>query len=201
MAFDIEWKNFYTKNDGNSYPDPAVVRFIARNFYDEQVRSNINIMEIGCGGGGTLWYLAREGFNVYGIDASSEAICKTEKKLNNEKLKANLTVGDFKKLPYEDNSFNAVLDVTSVQHNDNKSIEEILAEVYRALKPGGKYFGMMIESNKELSSKDFYTNYLTREEIEILFHKFSNLEVNTSQYTEEDGKKYIQFSIITANKE
>ena len=91
--------------------------------------------------------------------------------------------------------------MTSVQHNDNKSIEEILAEAYRVLKPGGKYFGMMIESDKELSSKDFYTNYLTREEIKILFHKFSNLEVNTSQYTEEDGKKYIQFSIITANKE
>ena len=89
--------------------------------------------------------------------------------------------------------------MTSVQHNDNKSIEEILAEAYRVLKPGGKYFGMMIKDDYKLSDKSFFTNYLTDTDIKKYFNIFRDIEINSTRYTEENGSKFIEFHIITGS--
>ena len=200
MVFDAEWEHFYSTNNGNLYPDPAVVRFIARNYYSVSKRKNIRILDIGCGGGGSLWYLAREGFSVYGIDGSELAINKSESILQKESLVAKLSIGDFSNLPYEDNYFDAVLDVASVQHNDDDAIKQIVSEVFRVLSPGGKYFSMTIKDDCELSSKDFYTNYLSEESIKSIFNCFNNIEINNTKYTEDNRSKYIQFNIITCDK-
>ena len=69
-----------------------------------------------------MWYLSREGFSAFGIDGSKTAIERTGEKLDRESLKANLLLGDFQNLPYDSDFFDAVLDITSIQHNDDASI-------------------------------------------------------------------------------
>ena len=61
-------------------------------------------MEIGCGAGNNLWFAAREGFNVSGIDISHSAIEYAKERLLNDELAADLQVGCFNKLPWEDSS-------------------------------------------------------------------------------------------------
>jgi ubiquinone/menaquinone biosynthesis C-methylase UbiE len=199
MVFDKELENFYCSNNGNLYPDPSLVRFIARNYYSAPKRKDIRIMEIGCGGGGNLWYLAREGFSVYGIDGSITAINKSKSVLSKEGLAANLRTGDFKNLPYDDNYFDAVIDITSVQHNDDNAIKKIVHEVHRVLVSGGRYFGIMIKDDCNLSDKRFFTNYLTDTDIKKYFNIFRDLEINSTRYTEENGSKFIEFHIITGS--
>jgi len=200
MSWDDTWEEFYKTSGGNGYPEAAVVRLIARNFYNTKKRFEKRILDLGCGSGANLWYLSREGFSAFGIDGSKTAIERTEKKLFKEGLNANLLTGDFKKLPYDTNFFDAVLDITSIQHNDYSTMKQIVNEVHRVMKTNGTYLGLMINSDKNLSANSFVTNYLDDNEVKKLFENFKNIEINESLYTEDHGRKYIKFLHINAIK-
>ena len=200
MNWDKHWNTFYDEGGGNHYPDPAIVRFVARNFYTKKPRNSVNILDLGCGAGANLWYLAREGFSAYGIDGSIASIKHIEEKLKQENLTANFEVGDFIKLPYEENSFDAVIDGASIQHNKLENIPKILGEVYRVLKKNGKYFGFLIESDVELSDKRFLTHYFNKQEVRSLFSAFNKISIDYIRYTEDNDEKMISFLIVEAVK-
>ena len=67
------WNKIFTQKEWGRYPSENLIKFIAKNFYHLK-RSEINILEIGCGPGANIWYLSREGFISHGIDISSVAI-------------------------------------------------------------------------------------------------------------------------------
>ncbi len=56
----------------------------AQNFYNASDRKAIKILEVGCGPGANLWFMAREGFSVYGIDGSEHAIELARRRLDSE---------------------------------------------------------------------------------------------------------------------
>ena len=62
------------------YPNEELSRFMGRNFFSlkHEERSSKKILETGCGSGGNIWMLAKEGFDTYGIDLSTEAISLAE---------------------------------------------------------------------------------------------------------------------------
>lgn len=204
MAWDKKWDEFYKSSSGDQYPDPFVIRFVARNFYHRRLKEEIKILDLGCGSGSNLWYLSREGFTSFGIDGSDRVIKKAKEKLDKEDLKADLRIGDFRNLPYQDNAFNAVIDGASIQHNDIPSIKKIISEVMRVLKTEGKFFGLMIlEDNsispdKNLSNKDFFTHFSTKEEVRDLFKNFKQVTIDTFKYSESNEERFISFLIIEA---
>ena len=51
------------------------------------------VLDLGCGTGRHVVYLAKNNFNVYGIDIAEEGIKMTKEWLKKEKLRANLKVG------------------------------------------------------------------------------------------------------------
>lgn len=56
------WDKICENQQWGKYPAESLIRFVARNYYQSKERSNVSILELGCGPGGNLWYLAREGF-------------------------------------------------------------------------------------------------------------------------------------------
>lgn len=58
-----------------SYPNEALIQFVASRFFclEHSERRAIRILEVGCGSGADLWMLAKEGFDVYGLDSSQVA--------------------------------------------------------------------------------------------------------------------------------
>jgi ubiquinone/menaquinone biosynthesis C-methylase UbiE len=135
--WDKGWDKLFSQVEWGRYPGEELIRFVARNFYSVPNRKDIHILEIGCGTGANLWFLAREGFTVYGVDGSNIALDHAAKYLKNENLAADLHQGDVMKLPYSDSTFHAVLDVECVYANTLSDAAAILDEVYRVLKPGG----------------------------------------------------------------
>lgn len=145
MSWDPTWEQVFRSRPWGRYPPEELVRFIAIEFPDDSVRSQLKILDLGCGTGASLWYLIREGFDTYGLDGSKTAVEIAKKRLSEEKLGASVNVGDLAALPYLKGTFDCAIDVVAIQHNTSESITRILREVRRVLKPHGKLFSMMIK--------------------------------------------------------
>jgi 2-polyprenyl-3-methyl-5-hydroxy-6-metoxy-1,4-benzoquinol methylase len=137
MTWDSTWEEVFQKREWGKYPDVSVVRFVARQFYRVANRSDVKLLEIGCGPGANVWFMAREGFDVTGIDGSETAIERAKSRMERESLKANLVLDDIMQLRIETGSIDAVLDVECLCCNRAKAATTILHEVARVLKPGG----------------------------------------------------------------
>ncbi|MBU4511816.1 class I SAM-dependent methyltransferase [Patescibacteria group bacterium] len=137
------WNTIY-KKEGDKYeyykifePHKDIGR-VVRIFKKHKIKK---ILDLGCGAGRHVWYLAKQGFDVYGIDIASDGIKKAKAMLKQKKLKANLKVGDiYTKLPYQDNFFDAIVNVQVIQHGKEKQIKYAIKEIERILKPGGLAF-------------------------------------------------------------
>lgn len=140
------WDALYAQNPRlNRYPPEELSGFIARTFPDALEQRNLRALEIGCGFGTNLWFLAREGFRIAGIDGSAVAISTARHRLSEEGIKdeADLQIGNFAVLPWPDASFDVVVDVQAICHNTTPVIGSVFAEIRRVLKPGGWFFGRM----------------------------------------------------------
>jgi SAM-dependent methyltransferase len=130
------------------YPSEELSGFIARRFPDREQRRTLRALDIGCGPGTDLWFLTREGFAIAGIDGAATAIELARERFRAEGLlqafaDADLRVGDFSTLPWDDASFDLVIDIQAISHNTLPKIRSTLAEVWRVLKPGGRFFARM----------------------------------------------------------
>ena len=111
---------------------------IAKLFRKKGVK---RVLDLGCGSGRHTVYLAKNGFEVYGIDVAPSGIKMTKEWLKKEKLKANLKVGNiYKKLPYRNNFFDAVVSTQTIHHERIEDIRKAIKEVERILKPRGLIF-------------------------------------------------------------
>jgi len=97
------------------------------------------ILDVGCGGGGTVHKLARlatEG-KVYGIDFSEESI-SVSRRTNRQLIemgRVDIRQGSVSSLPFPDQMFDLVTAVNT--HNYWPDLVADMQEVLRVLKPGG----------------------------------------------------------------
>ena len=138
--FNPVWEDIFSQRDPSFYPFDNVVTFLFRNYPKDKPRSEINILEVGCGGGNNLRFAAREGFNVFGIDGSKRALKIAEQRFANENLSGEFIHGDFSSLPYEDNFFDIVIDRCSIVCVSKIAAKTVFSEIFRVLKQGGKFF-------------------------------------------------------------
>ncbi len=75
---------------------------------------------------------------VVGLDLSAQMLAIGQEKINKKKLQnlITLTQGDSEKLPFKDNTFDAITVGFGVRNFEH--LEVGLKEIYRVLKPGGK---------------------------------------------------------------
>jgi len=99
-SWDPVWEQIFASQSWGKYPPEALIRFIARNYYKAPDRKRISILEVGCGPGACVWYMAREGFSVTGIDGSPSALRQANDLLKKDQLSAELLAGDVLHLPH-----------------------------------------------------------------------------------------------------
>ena len=138
--WDNGWDKLFEGHEWGRYPPLELVRVIARNFFSAENRATVEILEIGCGPGANLRFLADEGFSAHGIDGSQVAIEQAQQRLEGEGLKVELQKADAMALPYPDSRFDAVIDIECLYANTLADTRIILDEVHRVLKPGGLLF-------------------------------------------------------------
>lgn len=121
------------------------------------------ILDLGCGSGRHLVYLSKKAFTVYGIDIAKHGLEIARKWLKKEGLRANLKIGDvYKKLPYKDNFFDAIISVRVINHGTIKDIRNLITKIERILKPKGLIFITTIKSEKTKKGKWKYKQIAPR---------------------------------------
>ena len=143
--------NIYSKNKQiNKYPFDKIVSYIFQNYgqINYEKRSEIKILEIGCGTGPNIIFLSENGFDTYGIDISQTAIKIANSQLKQKNLKSNLEVGSFTNLPFPDNYFDLVIDSLSMTHCPHL-INDTLINVNRVMKNDGKFFSIMFNTEHD----------------------------------------------------
>jgi SAM-dependent methyltransferase len=221
MSWDPVWEQLFRERDWGRYPPEELIRFVARNFYGAAERSKVKILELGCGTGANIWYLAREGFDTYGVDGSATAIGRAESRMREEGLKAHLQVADAISLGqlFAPLHFDAVIDVTCLQHNAMDAVDRILSQVLAVLTPGGKLFSMMVASGsygdglgKEIAPGTYVditegplygrglSHFFTLEEVNRLSARFSDVKIEESDRSLNNRRQSYKHWVVEATK-
>lgn len=140
------------------------------------------VLDVGCGGGRHLLYLAKEGFEVYGTDRSETGLAITRERLEREGLRAVLRRCDMTEVPFPNEFFDALLSIQVLHHNTLENIEKAAAEIRRALTGGGLFFANLLGKgdHKEGKGKKIEPGtYVCDSGIEagMLHHFFTRQEV------------------------
>lgn len=141
-VFDEVWENRYREdpNYRNHYPWTEVVSFLLQSFPTLEARNKSRVLEIGCGNGSNLWFAAREGFNVVGLDASATAVNHARNWFKIEGLSGEFHTGSFTNLPLGSDEFDVVVDRGAVTVTNYQGMLAALDEAHRVLKAGGLMF-------------------------------------------------------------
>jgi len=140
-----KWNLVYSKRFGGTwYPDEGVVRFTARylqrrvgiDLYDTK-RKVRRILDAGCGNGRHVVFFAEQGFDVYGVDISEEAIGIANAWLAKKGLKAHLKVGDVEEVHFEDGYFDVIISYGVLDHIPFSKAIKAMQEIRRVLVNGG----------------------------------------------------------------
>jgi SAM-dependent methyltransferase len=116
--------------------------------FDQILRGNLasgmRVVDAGCGHGRNLVYLLREGYEVFGVDASAEAIASVRRMagvLAPGLPSANFQVGAVEAMPFAD-GFADVVVCNSVLHfaEDDAQFAAMVRELWRVLRVGGMLF-------------------------------------------------------------
>lgn len=95
--------------------------------------SNSSVLDVGCAKGFMLYDMQRliPGIQLAGVDVSEYAIQHAKKE-----VKDLVVVGDARKLPYEDNSFDVVISITTLHNLEVDELAVALQEVERVARKG-----------------------------------------------------------------
>lgn len=136
------------------YPNEALIGFLAGLYagLSSNERKQIRVLELGCGSGANLWYVAKEGFTAYGIDFAPSGVDLCLKVLNEWEVNASVQVADMTSLPFSDGSFDVIFDVVSMQHLTIEQHQQAFQEVRRCLKQDGWFFSYHLAYNNEIAA-------------------------------------------------
>lgn len=203
--FEDQWDEVYSKKDMAAYPDNALIRFVAQHYYKVKDRKEVKFLDIGCGVGSSTWYLVREGFSVAAMDRSLVAIERLRQRIEKEKLEALLICSDVTKLTFKPEYFDCIVDVSCLCYVQEEHIKQVMNNIYKVLKPGGRLFSICPTSfsakvpyNNTIEGVDLKCRFMDWFGVKEQYEKFKvNLKKNTYQL---DNQPPVEIWVVDAYK-
>jgi len=130
-----QWEKIFQRN-GQVYTE---ARPLVMQFTDTlSERGLISVLDLGCGTGRHVVYMAQKGLHVTGLDNAPTALKLTKQWLDKEQLGANLTLSDMcQSLPFGNDSFDAVLSAQVIHHARLAVVAQTAREIQRIVHKGG----------------------------------------------------------------
>ena len=143
------------------------------------------ILDVGCGSGAHMLLLAREGFEVSGVDISRKALEIARKRFKKAGLHADFHKIDIyeDKFPFPDKFFDAVISFNVLHHNRITKIRRALAEIARVVRKGGLFMATLYarKPRKRMHRSRFLDKYtfvpLEGREAGVIHHIFTRKKI------------------------
>lgn len=114
---------------------PQLYRFL--NYCNE---CNLEKKVLDCGAGGEcppLAIFSEHGYKTYGVEISDSQLEKARSFSEKYGMELNISKGDMKKLPFENETISYIYSYNSIFHMTKMDIAKSINEIKRVLKPGG----------------------------------------------------------------
>ena len=148
--------------------------------FARQLVKGKKVLDAACGEGYGSNLLTEEAASVTGLDLNEEAVKRASRKYANDRLA--FYCGSIAALPFEDNSFDAVVSFETIEHVEEELQKKFLSEIQRVLKPEGilimstpnkAVYTDLVKGNNSFHIKEFYV----QEFREFLGAYFENIEM------------------------
>ncbi len=213
-----QWERSFAEQVAKQAYNTAPVETLVRNvsYYlrarctPEQI-AQLRFLDMGCGTGPNLVWLARKGVRVSGVDISPTALQLAQEQLEHAGCRdrvERLVDAPVSAVPFPDASFNGIVEACVFQHLGKADRLAAFGEVRRLLKPGGLFAGYLLAAGHTIfqarqreqmpddpgtlilsdGRSSIYLNdlglchFYRREEIESLLEGFSIVDVSPSTY-------------------
>lgn len=190
-------------------PEEIIVDFVSLL---KDTTKKLRVLDLGCGAGRHIVYMAKQGFEAHGIDISEVGLNLTRARLKRRRLKGYLVKCDMKMLPYVDSCFDGVVSLHTVYHQRLIGIQKTILEINRVLRKKGFLLvnflskrtfsygkGLEVEENtfmeQEGLEKGVLHHFTDEKEVERLFKGFKILDLRVSEKSVE-GKRRSRWILI-----
>jgi len=171
------WDKQYAKGAMlNRYPFNYLVQLVMKYFGNIEDKSSIKVLEIGCGSGNNLHFLASEGFDVEGFDLSESAIEFALARFEKDKLDCSLNVSGFEYLKNRNSKYDLIIERAVFYTQSLPYLREcVFPKIKKSLKKNGLFISYYYNSNHPdktfLQSMDVLS-IPTKDEVLQLFSSF-----------------------------
>jgi SAM-dependent methyltransferase len=141
-------------------PQPAIVRLA------ETGQITGSVLDVGCGTGENVLYLAEHGYAVAGVDGAPTAIKMARAKAKRRGLNASFEVGDALNLPTPERQFDSVIDSGLFHVFSDDERPRFRESLGRGVRSGGTYFLMCFSDHQP---GDWGPRRVTQAEIRAVF--------------------------------
>lgn len=140
------WDDYYkSHNYFRLEPHEALPGFLN----ECEKRGITDVLDLGCGAGADLLYMAERGYLVTGVDFSPAAVANAEDLLQSKDLQGKVYVDNlFDRITsFKPKEFNAIVAINSLQYTDINTFTTTITEAARTLSDHGLF--LLVVSSKQ----------------------------------------------------
>lgn len=136
------------------HPDPRFIDCIVALYGEVEFakRRRVSCLEIGCGTGINVEWLADQGYTTYGFDSSHHAIDRAHARLFRGKRTnwPQLLIADATKpWPYRNGSIDFAFDICALENLNEDEVLPAFEQLGRVLKPDGYFFCLTASTGRD----------------------------------------------------
>lgn len=186
------WEDEWADMDLSVAKDEMLASALLGVLHDHLKGRQGMVLEAGCGSGIVAAALESMGHQVIGVDLAVQALVRAR----GEWPEFRGTVGDVRKMPFADRTFDAVVSLGVLEHEE-VGPEEALAEHRRVLQDGGLLLITVPRRSPLKSARDFWNLTLRREPGYISRGRWA--ETRSGVYSEQHDRPFHQYEFSRAH--